>query len=56
MGVATVVGLFENLVAEIAIIACFQSVILGMSGNVGTQSLAVTIRMLMDEDIGAKEK
>lgn len=27
-----------------------------MAGNVGTQSLAVTIRVLMDEELGAKEK
>lgn len=27
-----------------------------MAGNVGTQSLAVTIRVLMDEQVTAKEK
>ncbi|MFR3285630.1 MAG: hypothetical protein ACLTR6_16155 [Clostridium fessum] len=27
-----------------------------MAGNVGTQSLAVTIRVLMDEDISAMQK
>ena len=30
--------------------------ILGMSGNVGTQSLAVTIRLLMDENLETKQK
>jgi magnesium transporter len=30
--------------------------ILDMAGNVGTQSLAVTIRVLMDEDISAMQK
>ena len=29
----------------------FQSLILDMSGNVGTQSLAVTIRVLLDENL-----
>ena len=29
---------------------------LGMAGNVGTQSLAVTIRVLMDENLDAKDK
>lgn len=49
--VATVTGLFENVIKGIPTIVFFQSVILGMSGNVGTQSLAVTIRVLMDEDL-----
>lgn len=35
---------------------CFQSLILDMAGNVGTQSLAVTIRVLMDEDLTARQK
>ena len=34
----------------------FQSLILDMAGNVGTQSLAVTIRVLMDEEISGVEK
>ncbi|MBR5341354.1 MAG: magnesium transporter [Erysipelotrichaceae bacterium] len=56
IGVSAVVGIFENVVKEIAIIVCFQSLVLDMAGNVGTQSLAVTIRVLMDEEISAKEK
>lgn len=51
IGISTVVGLFETLVQQIAIIVCFQSLILGMAGNVGTQSLAVTIRVLAEEEI-----
>lgn len=56
MGVSSVVGIFENVVSQLAIIVCFQSLILDMAGNVGTQSLAVTIRVLMGEDISAKQK
>ncbi len=56
MGVSGVVGLFENVVREVAIIVSFQSLILDMAGNVGTQSLAVTIRVLMDGNISTKEK
>ena len=33
-----------------------SSLILDMAGNVGTQSLAVTIRVLMDEKISKKQK
>lgn len=54
--VSSVVGLFENVVKEISIIVCFQSLILGMAGNVGTQSLAVTIRSLMNENFDKSEK
>ena len=56
MGVSTVVGLFEGIVSKLALIICFQSLILDMAGNVGTQSLAVTIRVLMDEEISGREK
>ena len=54
--VSSVVGVFEQVVSQLTIIMCFQSLILDMAGNVGTQSLAVTIRVLMDEDISAKQK
>ena len=49
--VSSVVGVFEAVVATLPIVMCFQSLILDMSGNVGTQSLAVTIRVLMDENL-----
>lgn len=56
LGVSAVVGIFEKVVAELTLVMAFQSLILGMSGNVGTQSLAVTIRVLMDENLSVKEK
>lgn len=54
--VSSVVGVFEKVVAQLTIIICFQSLILDMAGNVGTQSLAVTIRVLMDEHLTGKQK
>ncbi len=54
--VSAVVGLFEKVVASLTLVVCFQSLILDMSGNVGTQSLAVTIRVLMDEQLTGKQK
>ncbi len=54
--VSSVVGIFEELVAELSVVICFQSLILGMAGNTGTQSLAVTIRVLMDEAVEGAEK
>lgn len=56
MGVSSVVGAFEAVVAVLPIVMCFQSLILDMAGNVGTQSLAVTIRVLMDENLTGKQK
>ena len=54
--VSTVVGAFEQVVAQLTMIMAFQSLILDMAGNVGTQSLAVTIRVLTDESLTFKQK
>ena len=54
--VSSVVGVFGQVVSQLTIIMCFQSLILDMAGNVGTQSLAVTIRVLMDESLTGKQK
>ncbi|MGO5165083.1 MULTISPECIES: magnesium transporter [unclassified Candidatus Paralachnospira] len=56
MVVSSVVGAFEKVVVALPIIMSFQSLILDMAGNVGTQSLAVTIRVLMDESLTGKQK
>lgn len=56
MLVSSVVGMFEAVVAVLPVVICFQSMVLDMAGNVGTQSLAVTIRVLMDENLKAKQK
>ena len=55
LGVSAVVSLFENVVSSLTLIVCFQSLTLSMAGNVGTQSLAVTIRVLMDEQLSARD-
>lgn len=54
--VSAVMGLFEKVVSGLALIVCFQSLILDMAGNVGTQSLAVTIRVLTDEKLSGRQK
>ncbi len=48
--VSAVVGMFEGVVDALPMIVSFQSLILGMAGNVGTQSLAVTVRALGNDD------
>ena len=56
MVVSSAVGLFEGVVAQLTLVVCFQSLVLDMAGNVGTQSLAVTIRVLMDEHLTGRQK
>lgn len=56
LAVSWVVGLFEAVADAVPVIVSFQSLILGMAGNVGTQSLAVTVRLLADERLTASQK
>ena len=54
--VSSVIGIFESVIVAIPIIVFFQSMILGMAGNVGTQSLAVTIRNISNESLAEDKK
>ena len=54
--VSAVVGVFEGVVAALPMIVSFQSLILGMAGNVGTQSLAVTVRALGNQEDNSLKK
>lgn len=54
LGVSTVVGLFDKVIDKLAYLVFFQSMILDMAGNVGTQSLAVTIRVLSSDATDGK--
>lgn len=54
--VSSVIGVFEAVIATIPVIVFFQSMILDMAGNVGTQSLAVTIRNLWDNPSEEEKK
>lgn len=56
LGVSAVIGMFEGVVRQLTLAMVFQSLILDMSGNVGTQSLSVTIRVLTDPDLTFKKK
>lgn len=55
LGVSSVVGVFEKVIASLPVIVSFQALVLDMAGNVGTQSLAVTIRVLSDEQLSGKQ-
>ena len=55
--IATVIQRFQaHIPSSLIILYTFQSLILGMSGNSGTQSLAVTIRVIGNESLSFKEK
>lgn len=55
MLVSGVAGLFEEIVAELSVIVSFQSLVLGMAGNGGTQALAVTIRAMAEQEMTARQ-
>lgn len=46
LAVSGVSGFFESVVDELPMLVAFQPLILGMAGNAGTQSLAVTMRRI----------
>lgn len=56
--VSSIISQFQTAVtaANLVILYSFQSLILDMSGNTGTQSLAVTIRVLNEDAVSGKEK
>lgn len=51
---AAVVGLFDDLIAQITILAAFLPVVAGQSGNAGAQALAVMLRSLAMQEVDAK--
>ncbi len=48
---ASIVGIFEDTIARITVLAVFLPVVAGQSGNTGSQALAVTIRGLALREI-----
>jgi magnesium transporter len=48
---AFVIGLFENIIAQITVLAVFLPVVAGQGGNAGTQTLAIVIRGLALKEV-----
>ncbi len=48
---ASVVGLFEDIIAKITVLAVFLPVVAGQGGNAGAQSLAVVMRGLVMREV-----
>lgn len=53
---ASILGSFEETLEKVALLAAFIPIISGMSGNSGTQSLAVSVRNISTGDIKEKSK
>lgn len=52
---ASVIGLFEDTIATLIVLAVFLPVVANLGGNAGTQTLAVMVRSLALGEIGVKE-
>ncbi len=50
LGTSSLISVYEGLVAEVAVLASFISLVTGTAGNAGTQSLAVAIRRLTNRE------
>ena len=47
--------MFEKTLIEVVALIMFQPMILGMAGNIGTQSIAVTILKLNQDELEEKK-
>jgi magnesium transporter len=52
---AWVISNFEGLFKQVAVLAVFQSVVAGMGGNAGTQSLAIIVRAIALGEISLQD-
>lgn len=48
-----VIGMFEDTIAQIAVLAVLMPIVASMGGNAGTQTLAVAVRALATKDLSA---
>lgn len=55
MASATVLSLFENTIAQIAVLAAFFPIVAGVSGSAGTQTLTVMVRGLALGEINPRD-
>jgi magnesium transporter len=52
---ASVVAVFEDIIAKITVLAVFLPIVAGQGGNAGSQSLAVVMRGLVMREISPRE-
>ena len=51
---ASVVGIFEETISKVVLLAAFMPVVAGMGGNAGTQTLAILVRGISQRQIELK--
>lgn len=54
--ISNITSQFENVIVTVTIFAFFQSMIFDMAGNVGTQSLAITVRSLGHHELDSAKQ
>ena len=54
--IALLLSVFERTLVEVVALIMFQPMILGMAGNIGSQSIAVTILKLSHDELEGKQK
>ena len=54
--VSSIISAFTEIIAEVTVAVLFQSVVLGMAGNGGTQTLAVTLTSITQDDNLSRSK
>ncbi|MFA6842814.1 MAG: magnesium transporter [Bacilli bacterium] len=55
LAVCWLISAFDNVIEAITALVLFQSVIKGLSGNVGTQSLAICVRSIANRELLTKK-
>ena len=50
------IGVFEAVVVGLPFLVSFQQLVAGLSGNTGTQTLALSVQLLSNPDLTGKEK
>jgi len=53
--VCLLISMFEGVISELTVLVLFQPIILGLSGNVGMQSLAVCVRSLSNHELSTNK-
>lgn len=54
--VSMVMSIFDEVINSVTVLVFFQTLILGMAGNSGTQSLAVTVRGISNDEYNTKKE
>ncbi|MDD3171293.1 MAG: magnesium transporter [Bacilli bacterium] len=54
--ISNVIGIYEDVIKQVTVLIFFQTLILDMAGNIGTQALAVTIRSLGRHELDTNKR